>query len=138
MVQQREGRMVNEYLKEVWPDTIQWKRVRLGPARDVEEAKMYQVLMRWADAILWTGEEIIIIEAKIRPNAGAIGQLEHYLELFGKTPEFRRYWDRPRRGVILVGLPDVDLAGHAASKGLEFVVFRKPWIEAYITERAKK
>ena len=101
------------------------------------QARMYQVLMRWADAILWTGEEIIIIEAKVRPNAGAIGQLEHYIELFKKTPEFRRYWERPIKGVLLVGLPDVDLAGHAASKGLEFVVFRKPWIEEYLAERKR-
>lgn len=137
MTQQREARLVNEYLMKYWPNTIQWKRVRVGPSRNQEEAKMYQVLQRWADAILWNGEEIIIIEAKIRPTAGAVGQLEHYIELFPQTPEFKRYWNKPIKGVLLVAMPDVELASYATSKGLEYTVYQPDWAIDYLKSREK-
>ena len=82
MAQQREGRLVNEWLWKTYPTKLQWKRVRLGQTPNKVEAAYYKVLLRWADAIVINDMDVVIIEGKIRPGFGALGQLEAYKELF--------------------------------------------------------
>ena len=131
MTQQVEARLVNEYLRETWPDALQWKRVRLGPARDKKEAQMYKVLMRWADAVVYDGINVYIIEAKMRANAGAIGQLEHYAELFPMTHEFKLYKCKPVKLILLSAILDVDITAQAQAHGIDPVLFSPDWAKEY-------
>lgn len=135
MAQQREGRLVNEYLREYYPTSAQWKRVRLGSVADPEEARIHNVRLRWADAIVDTGDEIIIIEAKIRATPAALAQLELYEDLFGQTPEFSQHWEKPRRLVVLAAAEDQDVRRLAQDKGMDFVLFRPNWIREYLYQR---
>ncbi len=135
MAQQREGRLVNEYLREFYPTSAQWKRIRLGAASDPTEARMHNVTLRWADAVVDTGDEIIIIEAKIKASPGVLAQLELYDDLFGQTPEFSQHWEKPRRLVVLAAAEDADVRRLAHDKGMEFVLFRPEWIKEYLFQR---
>lgn len=132
MAQQREGRLVNEWLWKTYPTKPQWKRVRLGQTPNKEEAKYYKVLLRWADAIVINGTEVIIIEGKIRPEFGAIGQLEAYRELFKVTPEFMEYWHNTIKLVLLCAWEDENVKTECERKGIEYVFYQPEWIKTYL------
>jgi len=121
----RESDLVNAYLWDKHRFHKQWRRVRLGVVPTKEMAKMYMVLLRWADAIVDDGEKIIIIEAKLRPNAGAVGQLLHYKKLFRETPEFSSYKNTPIQLVLLTTMMDLAIAELCSNYDIKYVVYKK-------------
>lgn len=121
--QQLESVLVNEYLLTKFRTKPQWKRVRLGQAANQSEAKIYSVTLRWADAIVISEGFVIIIEAKLRPEPGAFGQLENYKKLFPATPEFSQWKDWPIKMVLLTPKIDLNLVELATDKGIDYVVF---------------
>lgn len=129
MTQERERRLVNEWLRVAHREHIQKTRVRVGPAIDHPEAKALVVLMRWVDALVYDGNNVILVEAKLRPDAGAIGQLEHYRDLFIQTPDYKLWWDLPVKLVLLSALRSRDIEEICAKKGIEFVLFRPAWVD---------
>lgn len=137
MAQQREARLVNEYLLNFHPTALQWKRVRLGPVADPVEARMYSVIQRWADCIYLEDDVVTILEAKIRPDAGAIGQLEHYDDLFVQTPEFQQYWDKKVRLQLLTAWEDVTIKSLCDDKGIIYTFYQPAWVKEYLWQRQK-
>ena len=134
MAQQYEAKLVNEYLISKFPDDLQWRRVRVGPVPTKEDARYYGVMLRWADAIVKHNNIIIIIEAKIKPDLGAMSQIEEYIKLFGQTPEFSEYWALPRKGLLLTCFDSLDIKISCAERGIEYVVFKPVWINEYINK----
>lgn len=119
----KESDLVNKWMAREHGTALQWRRVRLGIVQDKEQARMFSVILRWADAIFVEDETVHIVEAKLRPSAEAFGQLELYRELFVKTPEFQQFWDRPIRLVFLTTMLDQELKEHADRKGIEYVIY---------------
>jgi len=119
----RETRLIREWLAEFHPTALQWRRVRLGAIPGTPEAAIYKGIRHWADCIFFEDDTVHIVEAKMRPLVDAIAQLELYNKLFDKTPEFKQYWDKPRK------LETVDAM--CKEKGIELVVYTKPWVEEY-------
>jgi len=134
MAQQYEAKLVNEYLIAHYPNDLQWRRVRVGPVPTKEDARYYGVMLRWADAIVKHDNTIVIIEAKIRPDLGAMSQIEEYIKLFGQTPEFSEYWDLMRKGLLLTCFDDLLIKQSCAERGIEYVVFKPVWINEYINK----
>jgi len=129
MVQQKESILLTEWLKTFHRTDKQWKRVRLGIPANPEEAKLYSVLLRWADAVVESDGEILIIETKLRPDLGAIGQLEGYKELFKVTPEFSDYVNWPIKLVLVSPVMDLGIAEICTKKGIIYEVWQpKKWI----------
>lgn len=116
--QQKESILVTQYLKKFHRTKPQWKRVRLGQVADHKEAKFYKVIMRWADAIVLSDGKVLIIEGKLRPTPGAIGQLEVYKDLFKVTPEFSAYWAWPIEMILLAPVLDLNLVEICSKKGI--------------------
>ena len=110
MVQQKESILLTKYLAEFHRTHLQWKRVRLGIPANPEEAKYLSVCLRWADAVVIDEGFVIIIETKLRPDLGAIGQLEGYKELFKVTPEFIAYENWPIKLVLVSPIMDFAIA----------------------------
>ncbi|RLE76534.1 MAG: hypothetical protein DRJ44_03865 [Thermoprotei archaeon] len=129
--ERREDKLLKEFLQKYFPDWLTWKRVRLGPVPKPEEYKWYQVVRRWADAVVYNGEKVIIIEAKIRAEPGAISQLLLYDKLFPKTPEFRLLKDKPRELLLLVGFPDPEVDELAKEHGIKVAVFCPKWLKEW-------
>ncbi len=107
----------------------QWRRVRLGQVADHEEAKYYKVILRWADAVFIHDGIVYIVEAKLRPSLGAIGQLEGYKELFPVTPEFSQYWNYPVRMILLSAYLDLNIAELTKKKDIIYEVWKpEGWV----------
>ena len=126
--QQLESVLVTRWLAAFHRTSPQWKRVRLGQASGKEEAKFYKVILRWADAIFLEDGFVWIIEGKLRPNLGAIGQLEGYKELFKVTPEFKQYWEWPIKLVLLTPYLDLNIVELTKKKDILYEHWKpKDW-----------
>ena len=135
MARQLEARLVNEWLFANYPTSLQWRRVRLGPVPTKEYAAMYKVILRWADAIAFDGNTVVIIEGKMRPEPGAISQLEEYEKLLRQTPEFAHYWDRPVKKVLLTTIVDENLKQSCEQRGIAYEVYTPKWAEDYLRQK---
>ena len=120
----KESDLVNKWLWEFHPSSLQWRRVRLGVVPDKEIARAYMVILRWADAVFVENGVVTIVEAKLRPNAGAIGQLEHYKMLFGRTPEFSQYWNYPINLILLANYMDLEIVELCTKKNIKYVFYQ--------------
>lgn len=121
----KESEMVARWLWDKYPTAVQWRRVRIGPVPFPELGRMYNVTLRWADAIfLWEGN-VYIVEAKLRPDAGALGQLDLYAKLFRQTPEFSNYKGWPIQKVFLTRWVDVALMELCSEKGIIYAVYEE-------------
>ena len=124
----KESDLVNKWIWEFHKTALQWRRVRLGIVPTKEMAREYMVVLRWADLIFIEGGAVNIVEAKLRPTAGAIGQLEHYKELFKRTPEFREYWEYPINLILLTPYMDLEIAEMCSRKGIIYEHWSPPEI----------
>ena len=122
---QKESELLNAWLWAKHREDPQWKRVRLGMVPNPEMANMYKVILRWADAIFLHDGEVYIVEAKLRPGPGAVGQLELYGELFRRTPEFSMYETWPIHLVLLTAYQDLEMMSLCEKKGIIYEYF--PW-----------
>jgi hypothetical protein len=127
--------MVNEYLREMHPLVPSWTSKRLGPVADPAEARMFSVLQRYADAVVIEPERVLIIEAKTIPDAGAIGQLEHYDDLFYQTPDMSAYWNMPSQLQLLSGWEDVTIQKLCQDKNIDFILYQPQWLKEYVYQR---
>ena len=123
MVQQSEAKLINRWLAEFHRTSLQWTRVRLGQVANKDEAKLYSVILRWCDAIFIEDGVVHIIEGKLRPDLGSIGQLEGYKELFYITPEFSQYWKWPVKLILLTTYLDLNIAELCKKKDINYIVW---------------
>jgi len=138
-----ERRYVVEYVANKFKNAI-WRgfNVRLGAPLKVMR-KMYpelgtewfKVWLPTADSVVITEDAIYIIEAKIRQPRAAVGQLLDYKLQLPKTPEFKRYLDRPIYCVLVVPYPDPMLRELCETHGIIMDVYRPNWVIDYMRER---
>lgn len=121
---QKESVLLTKWLAEFHRTSPQWKRVRLGVPANPEEAKYFQVLLRWADAVFIEDGFVNIVEAKLRPTPGAIGQLEVYKDLFKVTPEFSQYSENPIKLILLTPVLDLALADITKRKDIIMEIWK--------------
>ncbi len=123
MVQQGEKVFLNAWLWEFHRANPQWTRVRLGPVPNPKQAKIFSVLLRWADAVFLEGGELVIVEAKIRPDFGGIGQLLGYKMLIKATPQFDNYESWNVKLILLSKFPDLAVTELASQFNIEHEVW---------------
>lgn len=116
----KESELVNKWVWQFHPTALQWRRVRLGVVPGKEMAREYMVILRWADLVFVENGIVHIVEAKLRPDAGAIGQLEHYKLLFSRTPEFSQYWNYPVELILLTSYMDLEIVELCSKKGIKY------------------
>ena len=81
-----ENQLVYEWVKMNFPNALQWRRVRMGAMPEGVTNAAFGVLRRFADLVVFDGKTVHIIEAKMTPQADALGQLELYAMLWPETP----------------------------------------------------
>jgi len=131
----RESRLLGEWILANYPGDRVVYRARLGPNTD---QPIYKSVSRYADALVFTGSEVLIIEAKLDSYLGAIAQLEFYSQLFKQTPEYSDYWTAPIKLILLVARVTEDLIVYANSKGIQVVLYFPSWVQDYFTDRIQK
>jgi len=132
--------MVVEWLTKTYPGDAWMTRVRLGspkpstprPDMTPEERAMIGVWRRWADALVILPEELLLVEAAIRPNPGKISQLELYAMLLPHTPEFSQYRSRRVTMVLLYAIEDPAVILLARRKGIRCIQYKPTWLPAYL------
>lgn len=138
--QPREMRLVSEFLAKHYGKYPTRTRVRVGSVHpklrpgelsDAEQ-KMVGVFRRWADAVVFMPDRLVLIEAAIRPSPGDISQLELYEHLLPKTPELAEHKDKPIEKLLLYALEDPVIVSMARERGIRVVYFHPPWIDEYL------
>ena len=115
--------MLNAWLWEKHRTDVQWRRVRLGVLPTKELARMYMTILRWVDAIYLKDGVVDIVEAKLRAEPGALGQLKLYDKLFKQTPEFDQYKEWHIQKVLLTAVMDLNMAELASDEDIEYELF---------------
>ncbi len=138
----REMQLLSEWLAIHYPHDLVMTRVRLGTIQgtngeaslDTPEGRAFATWRRWADAVVVTDRELLVVEAKIKPDVGVVSQLKMYLRLVKVTPELDPYRDRPIVGVLLTAVDDPSLGSLATEEGYRYVVYRPAWVNDYLSE----
>ena len=115
-----ESELVNKWLWEEHRNSLQWRRVRLGPLPTHEMARMYMVTLRFADAIYIEDGYVNIVEAKLKPTAGVVGQLFQYRDLFPQTHEFSAYKDFSIRLILLTPFLALDVVEFCSKHDIKY------------------
>lgn len=132
--------MISEYIAFRYPSAISWQRVRLGiyepetPLGELtaSEIRAIGVWRRWADAVVISPRELIVIEGAIRPELGDISKLEGYLRLVPLTPELHPYLPRIIVGELVYAIEDPLVVAMARERGLRPVQFKPLWLDEYL------
>jgi len=106
-----------------------------GAELSAEEERMLRVKMRWADAIVFSPSETIVIEGKLRASEylKAIGELELYVRLIPLTPDFKDLVAPRVVGELLAPGQDPTVELLAREKGFRFVLWAPDWIQSYLS-----
>jgi hypothetical protein len=138
--QPREQRLVSEYVARFYPDDESRTHVHLGsiPPRlkgkfiPDEAIGLVGVFRRWADALVFKPDRIILIEGKILPQPGVISQLKLYEELLPKTPELEEHRGKPIEKVLVCAIEDPVISELARREGIRVQIFHPAWIDEYM------
>jgi hypothetical protein len=137
---QPEARLVSEFAAVRWPRARVIVRARLGAVSlpvDTSSlpAGMQRMIgnwRRWADLLVVEPDVVWVVEGKIRPNPGAVSQVEALVRLFPSTPELADIAARPCRGMLVFAIRDGMTEALAAERGITCELYRPPWIEEYL------
>lgn len=122
--QQKESVLLTKWLAKFHRTSLQWKRQRLGQVANPQEAKIYSVILKYCDAVFIEDGYVHIVEAKLRPNLGVIGQLEGYKKLFPVTPEFFHYWNWNIKMILLTPVLDLNIVELCKDKNIIYEIWK--------------
>lgn len=140
---ERERRYISEYLLHAFPEGGYQLNVELGPIPQEyvdryglgKAAAIFRPTRPRVDAVKWTPDKYILIEAKIRDIKAGIGDLSYYGGMAALAPDLPFYDGQPivRRLIVPWMLEWIRVAAEAAQ--VEIVVFWVEWIADYVKER---
>ena len=140
---ERERRYISEYLLHTYPEGHYQLNVELGPIPHeyvqryglARAAALFRPTRPRVDAVHWSSDQYILIEAKVREIKNGIGDLLYYLGQAKLAPDLPNYEDQPIVAVLVVPWMLEWLAPAAEAAGITVVVFRQAWIDDYVKER---
>jgi RecB family endonuclease NucS len=140
---QVEKRLVADFVREHYAGLPVWDRIRLGPYKspvhgtqeERKQAVWDDVVRRWADAVVFDGEALHIIEGKVIADAQVAGQLEHYAELIRETPEFSAFEGAKIHLVVVAAQVAEDIKSWLEARGIEVYIYLPDWMEKYLEQR---
>jgi hypothetical protein len=90
-------------------------------------------VMNWyADGVIFAPDRTVIVEAKVKPNPAAVGQVLFYQRLAPSTPMLATRLNLPIDAVVLFGESDQAVTNFARGYGVEVAIYTPPWIAAYL------
>jgi hypothetical protein len=145
MGQMRERRLISEYVAERFskdrvilgcplgsaPEKL---IATLGPRRALRVARG---LRPEVDALVVRGQQLIMVEAKIRAWVDGIAKLPLYKSLVPTTPELEQYKDYPVEMRLCFPWYSETIDQAAKNLGVVLDVYHKPWIDEYLEELGK-
>ena len=133
--QQRETQLLMEWLLSLGK-TMQWKtHVNVGAeilqyngkALSPSQQKAFGVWNSWADARVFTGTEVLLVEAKIVATGTAYGEILDYLDQYASSTDYKQYSAYPVRGVVLAAYVKDRTRMLFSDYGIQTVIFTPVW-----------
>jgi len=90
--------------------------------------RSYKPWLRWADAVAFYKDHIVVIEAKVRNPMKGVYDLDVYRDLVPETPELARWPSTQVKYRLVAPLEDPIVRKKADSLGIEYEVFPKEWV----------
>ena len=138
--------MLSEYLAATYPHDQVRLRIRMGtvqlpatgglPERDTRGVNVG--FLRWADAVVVTPSELIVIEGKMRADPGSVSQLELYRDLVPKTQELLPFLSRRVVAELVVSVEDPAVTALAARRSIRVRVYRPAWFAEWAASRVRR
>ena len=136
-------RLLHEWASMQQWDAGPWYELRLGPTPQVtgggyvapNYARMLSVFNRYADLVGIARGEILVVEAKMQFDPGAISQVQHYVDLVLQTELVKQYAARVVSPVILVAIDDPIVHQRATAAGIRVELYTPPWVNDWLARR---
>ena len=140
--QQRQTRLIAEWMGLKYPQGGYTLNARLGPALDgmvetVGEERALRESAPWrprVDGLVLEPDLVTLVEAEIRQPRNAVGNLLVYRNLVGTTPELRSHWGHSIRMLLLMPWTNASIDAIAHTAGVVVVIYNPPWIADYVGE----
>jgi hypothetical protein len=135
--------LLHEWVSAKYPLAQVFYELRLGPTQKlvsgVSLSPALETMLRnsnwYADAIVVTPAEGLVVEAKVDPDSGAIGQALFYRTLIMSTPAMQPYLHMQFNPVVLFAEDDTTMTPWARSLGVRVEIYTPTWIETYLVNR---
>ncbi len=124
-------------------DAGPWYETRLGPTPllpgvvPVSPAivAMMRRANRYADLVGVAGQAILVVEAKVVAEPGAISQLQHYVDLVRTTPLLAQYPGHTIQPVLVWAVDDPIIHQRAVANGIRVEIFAPSWVADYLAAK---
>lgn len=145
MGQQREGRLIAEYIADRFPRAQVFFGCPLGPVPEKliatlgprKALRMARGLRPEVDALVVQDHRLILVEAKIQRWIDGIAKLPLYKSLIPTTPELEQYQGYEVEMRLCFPWQAENVEEAAKGAGVVLDVFHQPWIDDYLTELGK-
>lgn len=132
--------MLREWATRTYPNLPIFEQFRLGPTVShlvgVTVTPALEAALRvnnwYADAVIFPGNETVIIEAKVKPTPSAVSQVQFYAGLLGRTPQMQNRLHLPVTQVVLFAENDPVVTAFAQTHGVRVAVYTPSWIADYL------
>lgn len=126
-----ESYLVREFANHRYLNYLKWFRHEVGPFDPDDPIQKNGQLRRFCDLIIDVNDTLLVVEAKMKPTAGCISQLQQYIHLIPETPDLEYYWDKPINGMILTTMQDTSVQKVANQWGFMYEVYVPSFFEAW-------
>lgn len=134
--------LLREWLQLKYPGAPTFYELRLGPTHKTLEgvtvspqlANMLAVSNWYADAIVIAPPELLLIEAKVNPDPGAVGQVLFYQRLLSSTPKLADFSHLAVIPLLLFAENDDQVSPFCRSFGCRVEIYTPPWIAQYLVQ----
>lgn len=134
--------LLREWAGLKYPGVLLQEQLRLGPTTaslagvvvDPTLEAMLRVENWYADGLMIAPVEILLIEAKVKADPSAVGQVLFYQRQAIRTPALAGVLNKPIVPVVLFGESDEDVSQFARSLGCRVEIYTPGWIADYLTQ----
>jgi hypothetical protein len=99
---------------------LEYAGQRLTPA----QTAAFGVWNDWADARVFTGFEVWLIEGKLVATGGAYGQLMDYLDEYMSSKDYEQFLPAPVRGIVLTMAARPRTMSLFQARGIQTIIFQ--------------
>jgi hypothetical protein len=143
--EQRERRYIVDYVRFRYPNSPALFNLRLGgiPAKlegqDIHglSSNIFKVFNRYVDAAVLAPDLLLLIEAKILADLGAVSQLQYYASLVSSTPELAAYQELPLKLLIVTASADPSFVAFATGNNVSVEIYTPPYATEYLSTLLK-
>ena len=138
MAQQRERRLLGEWMYEYHPDVAAHYNYPLGAYAAEKGYRMYMSKAPRCDCLYVDDGILYIIEAKVVDEFKGIAELLNYKRLIPKTKSLQQYVGMPIELILLRAREKEDVTEAAIAENITPVLYRPEWVKEYLAMLVQK